>query len=611
MFLPRLRRRTSETGSANGYVTPAQLKAERDAREAVDNDLERAARQSLSLSDTQAQAFRHKIGAEAEGQRDYTDTEIGTWSFNSSPRSDAAEDTGLVIPDGATTLVVRARAGDLPQTVDVAELMAKPGVAHGNALSNTNSILIETVDADEPDDTAPIRIAHGLGNSARDIYFRQTSAGGTDTATFWNRVEDAVFTEADRIKLAGIEANADATPDLIWANVRNKPILPSVNDSGAQYKDADKVVVLEDSDVIIDLEPGTGGTYRWSSGTGGVIDRRSLTSDTALYRIIKALRWDDRAKVLTVWLPQDSTSTDVYFENRRFVITNSGNSTAPIPWGRDSTQYKQVQFGAANDVVVNDFDHVPLNVIDRLGNSLVGRPRLRYATLPTSEFGQSPILSGPTLPNNPHRGQLFRLLAQATAPQWAEGTLSKQPTSGGGFLDTFTPTNADTDLPVGRPNIVSFINYTGGRIDVWPTAHALGNSDLLPASIQTLAENGTKGSWTLSRNVRKYQTPQFTKPWAYGDVVGINITLADGTKWVADAVITPGLVVFDGYKWAATERSLTLDAVDARIDEWARVGNTAEIPDAKLRRRALTQAEYNALGATADANTLYLIKPAN
>ena len=121
-----------QADSNTGYVPPNLLKAERDARQAVDQDLERAARKSLSLSTTQAQAFRRKIGAEASGQRDYDDTTIGTWNYNASPRSSAAEDTGLSIPEGAVTLRVQARAGDLYQDISVAQLLSRPDVVPRN-----------------------------------------------------------------------------------------------------------------------------------------------------------------------------------------------------------------------------------------------------------------------------------------------------------------------------------------------------------------------------------------------------------------------------------------------------------------------------------------------
>ena len=595
-------------GTVGPYVDSAQMKVERDARSAVDADIERAARSSLSLSAAQQQAFRTRIGAE-EIESPWVDTTIGTWNYNASPRSAAAEDTGLSVPAGATMLRVQAREGDLYETIGVAGLLSRPDVAHGRLLDDSNSIEFTAVNAAEQDDTAPMRIAH----RGRVIYFRQTSAGGESTATFKDRRPRARFTAADEAKLDGIEAGAQANVPAAWDAITGKPLLPSVTDAEAAHRDADQLVVVENNDLLVTFtSPDSGQTYQWGGGAGTIRERRALANDAAVFTGVRAVRYSPASRGVTAWFPAGSQAVGLWLGGRLLQRTGGGESQAQIPWSDDATTYVQVDFGALPGGPLDLAGENPAALNVQFAGRELSGPRLQFATLPPSAAGQPPVLSGRSLPARPKTGQVFRLLAAASSPGWAEGTLSSQRTTGGGTIDTFTPTNADTDLPMGRPGIIGFINYTGSRIIVWPVVDSDTPASRLPASIQTLSEDGTRRDWTLERvnpaRITEFQTTvQFARPWDYGDVVGLNVTLADGTKWVPDQQLTAGLVAWDGFEWSEADRALTLDAVDARIADWARAGNTDALPDAKRGWRRLTAAQYRALPAPRDPNTLFIV----
>ena len=173
---------------------------------------------------------------------------------------------------------------------------------------------------------------------------------------------------------------------MTWETLAGKPQLPSVGDTEALYRDADKVVVLEDSDIIVSLGPGDDNTLRLGAGDGGVRERRSLASNTAFFTAFPGLRWDVAASILTVWLPQALTAREVWFANHRFVIAQASRSPARIPWGPDATVYTQYQWAAVTGLTI-DRENTPVNLVAADGNGLAG-PRLGYATLPTTAVGQ-------------------------------------------------------------------------------------------------------------------------------------------------------------------------------------------------------------------------------
>ena len=90
----------------------------------------------------------------------------------------------------------------------------------------------------------------------------------------------------------------------------------------------------------------------------------------------------------------------------------------------------------------------------------------------------------------------------------------------------------------------------------------------------------------------------------------VNAEIANGDRLYPDVTLTAGQeYVFNGLFWVETASGKT-DAqvntlIDARVQDWAEVGNTDRFPVAKLQRQLLTESAYTALSVK-DPNILYL-----
>ena len=219
------------------------------------------ARTGVTLTEQQKQHARDRIGAEAEGQGDFIETDLGTYAWSTSPIPDplTAEDTGIDIPEGAETLLVRSTDDGLFVMVNVATLLALSDVRDSDTpLGPTNSL--SYTDTEPDGNTQGWRIA----KRGRRIYWRVTQISD-GVATFKTRIDRLEpyadresptaripverlpttipssnlpsglgLSRTERDKLAGIEAGAQVNVNADWdadsgdAAILNKPSIPAV-----------------------------------------------------------------------------------------------------------------------------------------------------------------------------------------------------------------------------------------------------------------------------------------------------------------------------------------------------------------------------------------------
>ena len=134
-------------------------------------DVEDVARSAVDPTETQKRAWRERVGVEEAGEADYDETVLGTFAWDSDPAEDpwTAQDTGIDIPTGAKSFLLRSTAGGTFVKVDADQWRDLQEYVQRSALTDDNSLAFTDGDGGN---VQPWRVAR-IGNR---LWFRVTQA---------------------------------------------------------------------------------------------------------------------------------------------------------------------------------------------------------------------------------------------------------------------------------------------------------------------------------------------------------------------------------------------------------------------------------------------------